>query len=386
MTQKKMVCLIFLVAFNLRLGISSVPPILSFIQGTLGLSNFSASLLTSIPVICMGVLAFFVSFVQRRIGRNNGIFVFLLLLGLATLSRGLLHNFVGLIITTLFIGCSIALIGPLLSGFIKEIFPAKAGLLIGVYSLSMGLGSVSASSLMLPLTRFFNGQWWNALAIWGGIALISGVIWKLSINEPSGVPAVNQQQHFYLKDLKLWKLAMFFGIQSGVFYGFTTWITSGLAAKGISQVTSITLLTTFTAVQMLSSFLIPALMDKTGSTKQWITRCCFCLFISALMLLFTDKLFMLIVSILLAAVATGGFFPIAMLLPIQESQNASQASVYASIVQAFGYIIGGISPMLIGSIIDLTNSMTSLYWFLLIGAGLLLLVGNLLEGDKQDVK
>lgn len=167
MTKKKTVLLIFLVAFNLRLGISSVAPILATIQRSLHLSNFSVSLLTSIPVICMGVLAFLVAFVQKKLGRNKGIFLFLLILGVATLSRGVFNSFLGLVVSTLLIGCSIALIGPLLSGFIKEIFPEKAGLLIGIYSLSMGLGSVSASSLMGPLTRYFNGQWSTALAVWG---------------------------------------------------------------------------------------------------------------------------------------------------------------------------------------------------------------------------
>lgn len=386
MTKKKTVGLIFLVAFNLRLGISSVPPILTIIQNSLDLSNFAVSLLTSIPVVCMGILAFLVAFVQKILGRNNGIFLFLLILGAATLSRSVLNNFGGLVVTTLLIGCSIALIGPLLSGFIKELFPEKAGLLIGVYSLSMGLGSVSASSLMIPLTQKFDGQWFKALSVWGVLALISGIIWKLAIGKQTTLTVNNQLKSFSFRDKKLWKLALFFGVQSGVFYSFTTWITSALLNKGVSQVMSITLLTTFTAVQMISSFLIPTLMDKVGTTRQWIVCCSCCLLSSALLLLFTSGLFMLIVSVLLAAVATGGFFPIAMLLPIQESQDASQASIYASIVQAFGYVIGGFTPILIGSLIDLTNSITSLYWLLLIGAFLLLIIGYSLESGEANGK
>lgn len=386
MTKKKTVGLIFLVAFNLRLGISSVPPILTIIQNSLDLSNFAVSLLTSIPVVCMGILAFLVAFVQKILGRNNGIFLFLLILGAATLSRSVLNNFGGLVVTTLLIGCSIALIGPLLSGFIKELFPEKAGLLIGVYSLSMGLGSVSASSLMIPLTQKFDGQWFKALSVWGVLALISGIIWKLAIGKQTPLTTNNQLKSFSFRDKKLWKLALFFGVQSGVFYSFTTWITSALLNKGVSQVMSITLLTTFTAVQMISSFLIPTLMDKVGTTRQWIVCCSCCLLSSALLLLFTSGLFMLIVSVLLAAVATGVFFPIAMLLPIQESQDASQASIYASIVQAFGYVIGGFTPILIGSLIDLTNSITSLYWLLLIGAFLLLIIGYSLESGEANGK
>ena len=58
--------LIFIVAFNLRLGISSVPPIQLIIQESLKLSNLEVSLLTGMPVICMGIFAFLVGKVQEK--------------------------------------------------------------------------------------------------------------------------------------------------------------------------------------------------------------------------------------------------------------------------------------------------------------------------------
>ena len=67
------VILIFLVAFNLRLGISSVPPIQTIIQEALRLSNFQVSLLVGIPVVCMGIFAFLVSKVQAKFGRQKSI-------------------------------------------------------------------------------------------------------------------------------------------------------------------------------------------------------------------------------------------------------------------------------------------------------------------------
>jgi CP family cyanate transporter-like MFS transporter len=132
--------LIFIVAFNLRLGISSVPPVMNQIKASLAISNVQASLLPSIPVFCMGLFAFGIGRVQQIFGRRQSIFLLLLILGLATLSRMLFSGYIGLVSTAFIIGFSVAIIGPLVSGFIKEEFPNHAGLLIGIYSLAMCLG------------------------------------------------------------------------------------------------------------------------------------------------------------------------------------------------------------------------------------------------------
>lgn len=45
-------------AFNLRIGVASVGPVLSEIQADLGLSEVVVSLLTTIPVVAFGAFAF----------------------------------------------------------------------------------------------------------------------------------------------------------------------------------------------------------------------------------------------------------------------------------------------------------------------------------------
>ena len=140
------VILIFLVAFNLRLGISSVPPIQTIIQEALRLSNFQVSLLVGIPVVCMGIFAFLVSKVQAKFGRQKSILWLLILLGISTIGRLFVTGYVFLLITTFCIGFAIAIIGPLLSGFIKEEFSEYSSILVGVYSFAMGVGSLIVSS------------------------------------------------------------------------------------------------------------------------------------------------------------------------------------------------------------------------------------------------
>ena len=53
---------------------------------------------------------------------------------------------------------------PLLSGFIKEKFPTKIGLMIGIYSVGMGTGASLSAGLTIPLQHVLKGSWNMALA------------------------------------------------------------------------------------------------------------------------------------------------------------------------------------------------------------------------------
>ena len=56
------------VAGNLRVAITSVPPLLSAISADLGLSYAAAGALTTLPVLCMGLFAPVASAVAHRVG------------------------------------------------------------------------------------------------------------------------------------------------------------------------------------------------------------------------------------------------------------------------------------------------------------------------------
>ena len=58
----------------------------------------------------------------------------------------------------------------------KKEFPKNTGLLIGIYSLSMGLVAVIASGSVLSLTNLVN-TWTIAISIWGIIPIFVALVW-----------------------------------------------------------------------------------------------------------------------------------------------------------------------------------------------------------------
>jgi CP family cyanate transporter-like MFS transporter len=352
----KLVLLIFIACLNLRMSIQSIPPVINLIQVDLHLNNIQSSLLTSIPVMCMGVFAFFVNWFKKNYGFNKSILILLVLLGVFTFVRGLVPMYVLMLISTLGIGFCIAIIGPLISGFIKKEFPKNTGLLIGIYSLSMGIGAVIASSSVLSLTKLVNG-WTIAIAIWGIIPIFAALIWgsllkRNSSKNEDNVDAVKLP----LKNINAWLLVIFFMLQSGLFYGVATWLVNFLKTINWNDQSSIVGLTTFTAIQMIFSFIIPTLLDRYFNINIWILLCDIILIIGGILILFTNVSILIFIGIIFIAIATGGLFPIAMMLPIKMTATPSATSSWTSLVQGFGYMFAGIVPIFMGSMNDIFSS------------------------------
>lgn len=358
--------LVFFVAFSLRVGISSIPPLIPMLQQELAISDVAASLLTSIPVICMGIFALTVSFIQEKLGRRNGILVFLLMLSIAVFARAITFTYFGLVGTAFMVGVGTAIIGPLLSGYIKADFPTRSGLLIGIYSISMGLGASISSGSVMPLTHYFGGRWNVALASFGFLALIGFFSWKKGTKQQSQPESLIRKSALPLRNRQAWKITLFFGIQSGIFYGFTTWITTIAYSRGVSIEAASLVLTFYTLVQMAFSFLIPMLMDYVGQVKYWSLVCSFLVFIGIAGLFVQGAFFWFVCATFVIGVGLGGLFPIALLLPLKMTRTAEETSAWTGMVQSFGYIIGGMIPIVMGIVADRLPMTNASLWLVML--------------------
>ena len=384
MKNRKMIFVVFIVALNLRLGISSIPPLIGLIRQALQLSNFQVSLLTSIPVICMGIMALGVKRMQQQFGRDRSILFCLLLLAIGMASRIVFTNYWSLILSAIVIGFSIAIIGPLLSGLIKEYFPQQTGLLIGIYSISMGIGSAAASNFSLSLAKV---SWPFALGSWSILAIVAGIVWFFTMEKRLIQSVVhNTSNGFPLKKIQAWKMVLFFGLQSGMFYGVSTWLVELLVQRGLSRGKASHYLTLFVIIQMIFSFVIPVLMDHWGNARRWILICG-CLLVMGMGCLFTNTFLLWIIGILIIGFGLGGYFPIAMLLPLQASEDPLEASLWTGMVQSFGYIVGGAIPILLGIFVDIFQTFNVfLYGMIILSSEILLLTiqGRGYENDEKS--
>lgn len=112
-----------LVALNLRPALSSMAPLLGQVSDSLGLSASQAGLLTTLPVLCLGLFAPLAPILARRFGSERVVLGILLTLACGILLRSSLGS-VGLFAGSILAGASIGVIGVLLPGIVKRDFPS----------------------------------------------------------------------------------------------------------------------------------------------------------------------------------------------------------------------------------------------------------------------
>ncbi|MEJ9114946.1 CynX/NimT family MFS transporter [Bacillus paramobilis] len=351
---------LFFVSINLRIGITSVSPVLETIRQDLHISNFSVSFLTAIPVFCMGTFALLTGKVIKKYGAEKSIMACLILIGLATCMRAFTFSISTLFASALFIGIGIALAGPLLSGFIKEKFPTKIGLMIGIYSVGMGTGASLSAGLTIPLQHVLKGSWNMALAFWGVLTIIAIICWYPVMKRKKNTSTQNKKNSSLpLRNKKAWLFTIFFGIQSGIFYSITTWLAPANQSMGVSSEQAGTLITVFTVIQMICSFFIPTLADIYKNRALWLLGS-ICFVLVGLSLMIYPLTTPWVPSILLG-VGLGGVFPLALMLPLYETKSSEDASAWTAMMQSGGYIIGGFIPVLAGIARDYFNSYTQVF-------------------------
>ncbi|WFR64456.1 MFS transporter [Paenibacillus amylolyticus] len=142
---------LILASLNLRPPITSISPLMSTIQNDLGLSGMTASLLTTLPVLCMGIFAPFSVRLSRRWGNEGAIVLALILIGIGTGLRLFVGTSPLMMFTSFLLGVGIALTGPLLSSFIKQYFPNQVAAMVGTYSTAMVMGASISVGLSVPL-------------------------------------------------------------------------------------------------------------------------------------------------------------------------------------------------------------------------------------------
>lgn len=155
---------LILVALNLRPALSSMAPLLSDVSKSLGLSAAQAGLLTTLPVLCLGLFAPLAPILARRFGAERVVLGILLTLACGIVLRSSFGE-IGLFAGSVLGGASIGIVGVLLPGIVKRDFAKHAGTMTGVYTMALCLGAAMAAGFQCAVERAF---WWG-LDNWPGL-------------------------------------------------------------------------------------------------------------------------------------------------------------------------------------------------------------------------
>ncbi|HEY5357017.1 MAG TPA: MFS transporter [Streptosporangiaceae bacterium] len=282
---------ILALAFNLRAAITSLPPIFPELHTALHLSAASQALLAAIPVLCFAVFSGVAAPLSRRLGEERVLGAALVLLAAGLLLRGadparLL--FPGTIVA----GAAIALMNVLLPSLVKRRRPERAGLLIGLYLLSLSAGAIAGSLIAVPVYQAAggsNGAVRLTLGLWAVPALIGAAVWLpqlryrtlparrapavptktgLTKTVPAKTgpaktgPAAALGPSSLWRQPLTWQVTAFMGLQSLSYYAALSWFPTLFRDRGASAVHAGTLLAIMNLGNAVTALLVPVLAHR----------------------------------------------------------------------------------------------------------------------------
>lgn len=359
---------IILVSINLRPAITSVGPILSTIRDALQVSSTHMSLLTSIPVFCMGLFAPLAVPIQKKYGYRWSVTVLTALIGLATAARILFSNYSALVMTSFLAGFAIAIISPIINAYIKEMFPTKMEPVIGVYSFAMGFGATLSAGFTAIIYKNFDGNWALALGIWGVLAIIAMIGWFTTVEE-SHVTSIrssqNEEKRNPWKNKVAWSILLYFGFQTSLFFSLTTWLTSVALEQGMALLTAGSVLTLMTIVQLAGNLLIPSLVNRYPNRIIWLHSLILIGLVGSA-IFFINQNWAIWASAVIFGIVLSGLFPIGLMLPLDEAKNKAEANEWSSMVLSGGFMMSAVVPLIIGIVYDMTGTHYVTKWIIVI--------------------
>ena len=351
---------LLLVALNLRPAISSVPPVLETIHQDLGLGRAYLGLLTTIPVLCMSILALVAPKISGRIGAERAVFWSVILIGAAVAGRLAAGQPGVLFITTLVAGVGIAIAQSLLPAVVKGWFPDRAALVTGLYTVGITGGLALAALATVPIERTLGGFWPGALAAWSLLAVVAAILWLPLASRARSSPrprGANEQARLPWRSGRAWSVALFFGAESCLFFSSLTWIAPLYVDHGLDEGRAGLLLAVFALVRVPSAFVFPALADRFGDRRPWLaltlTLVTFGFCATGLLPLATPWAPWAWVVVL--GLGIGGLFSLVLTLPLDYSANADEAGRLTAMTFFVGYVVAALGPVAVGALRDVTG-------------------------------
>jgi CP family cyanate transporter-like MFS transporter len=357
---------VLLMALNLRLAITAVPPLVERIGTDLHLSSAATGVLTTLPVLSMGVFAPVAQRLAHRRGRESA----LVLAAAAVLVGSLLRlggqSLVLLYAGTLVAGFGIAVGGTITPGVIKEHFSDRVGPVTALYMLAMMGGAAAASAASVPLADAWG--WPVALGVWAAPAALALVAWlplARTASRRAETPDDGPRVGLPWRHGTTWAVAAYLAVQSWQFYSQLAWIPPLYEARGWTAARAGVLLSVFSATQVISGVAGPALAHRMRDRRPILLTSVACVGLGLAGILFAPELAAW-VWVGLLGLGLGSGFAMGLVLFADYSVSPAASARLSAAVFLVSYSVAAAGPVTIGALRDATGSFTVPFALLLV--------------------
>lgn len=372
---------VIFIASTLRMPLTVVGPIISFIRDDLGISNVLAGFLTTIPLLAFAVVSPFAPVVARKLGLELTLFLSTILLALGIVLRSL--GTTGLLVFgTVLIGVAIAFGNVLIPGLLKLKFPYHIGLLMAFFTMSMNLTAGVGAGISYPIANSSLG-WQGALAIALVLVILTILIWlpQLRSNKPEPATTAKKASTPLWKSPLTWAVTGAMGLQSLLFYTTAAWIPEIYISQGLAPDKAGWMFSIMQFSQVPMALAVPIFASKMASQRPLVL-----MFTSFYLVGFVGVVMewtsLGVLWMILLGLAGGSSFALAMMLFTLRTRTAFEAADLSGFAQSLGYLFAAIGPILFGYLHDLFGGWNIAGWLFVVVAIVLFLCSMRASRDE----
>ena len=372
------------IGLNLRPALATIGPLLDEMQAHTGLSNTAASLLTTIPVILMGVFGLLAARLRMLFGVSRGILIGLIAIALACAARVIHPQSFSLILTAIVAGLGIALVQALLPVLIRQRYASKAGSAMGFYTTAI-MGGALIAGVSAPHIATLS-DWTIALSVWALPALLAVALWWMVWPaEPVSVPSTAEVSSSLLRLPRAWLLMAFFGLGTGAYALVLAWLPPYYTALGWSPAQAGSLLGMVTLSEVCVGLAVSAWIDRIRDRRIALYAAISSLLIS-LILLITIPIAAAWPMAVMLGFGIGALFPLSLIVAMDHADSPQRAGEIVAFAQGGGYILAALFPFIAGIVRQQFSDLTGAWIFMALASLVMFAIARRFSPDECHLR
>ena len=365
---------ILLVGLSLRTVVASLSPIAGQVAHDVPLSALALGIIGAAPPIVFALAGFLVPRLVRAVGLDVALLLATIAMSVGLLARALAPNPAVLIASTV-----LALIGAgigniMLPPAVKRYFPDRIAPLTSAYAVLLSVGTALPALLAVPVATGFG--WRASLAVWFVVALFAVAPWiinavrqrRASVRAAASDDIVETEPAIegrMVRSSIAWAIAISFAVSSINVYAAFAWLPKLLVqTAGVNAAEAGALLSLYAIIGLPISLFIPFLATRIRPIGILIMIGVAGFVLSDLGLIFVPTVAPAVWIVL------GGvgqlLFPLSLYLINARSRTHAGSVALSGFVQATGYSIAVLSPILFGLFEQWTGGWTVSLVFLMV--------------------
>jgi MFS transporter, CP family, cyanate transporter len=353
---------ILLVALNLRAAITSLGALLPEVSGGLHLSGTLAGLITTLPALSFAGFGALTPLLTRRVSAGRVLLGAMVALALGQAARAVTESALVFLLCSTLAMAGIAVANVLLPSLVRTYFPHRAGLVTGVYTMTMIAGAAAGAAASVPVAKAFH-DWRVGLGVWAVLAVIAALPWIVR-----STPLTRPRPGSRLKAGRTrlgWAMAVYFGAQALSGYATMGWLARMFRDAGFSAADAGLLLAGVTVVGIPLALLMPALAGRV-SPRPLVLTMSGAMVLSYLGMAFAPHAGALLWVTLLAIGQAA--FPLALALIGMRARTPQGIVALSAFAQSTGYLIAALGPLVVGTLYEVTGGWMLPLGFLILAA------------------